>query len=206
MLKQFEFAVFLDQLMIDVISAIGFLLAANRLAEYLLLLLAHLPSIVQNLHQSLPPLIELLLYLAVRANGALDPGMLGDLENGRSLCWIVGDHFVEEVFEVFGKESVGFFLGMRFPKSAHFLLFYQLVVGISRCRLLEGRSASVHDEEDHPCCKNIYLSAVILLTKYLWGHVSLSAKLCLEYPRPVPAFQEAGEAEIRYFEHKGIGK
>jgi hypothetical protein len=79
MLKQFEFAIFLDQLMIDLISAIGFQLAANRLTEYLPLLLAHLPSIVQNIHQSLPPFCELLLYLAVRADGALHPEMLSDL-------------------------------------------------------------------------------------------------------------------------------
>jgi hypothetical protein len=95
---------------------------------------------------------------------------------------------------------------MRFPKSAHFLLFYQFIVGVGRCRFFEGRSAGVHDEEDHPGCKDIDLSAVVLLAKYLWSHLSLSAKFGFEYSRPVPAFQEAGEAEICDFEHKGIGK
>ena len=61
--------------------------------------MAYFAFIAQDLDQSFSALSELLLYLAVRANAALDPGVLGDFEDAWSLCWIVGHHLVEEVFE-----------------------------------------------------------------------------------------------------------
>jgi hypothetical protein len=54
-------------------------------APLLLLLLLHAPLLQSNVHLLLA-LLELLDDLVVRADATLDPGMLGNLNNGGSLA------------------------------------------------------------------------------------------------------------------------
>lgn len=95
---------------------------------------------------------------------------------------------------------------MRLPKDGYFFLFDEFVVGIGGSGPFEWRSARKHNEEDHSCCENICLPAIVFLAEYLRGHVPLRSKHGLQNSLSVPSLEQAAEAEVGYLQLEGLGK
>lgn len=140
-----------------------------------LLLLLFQTTGLQYLVQFNLPLRELLLDFSMAADGLLDPGMSSNLLNLGSFQRIECDYLHKEILEGLAEEPNRPFSGMRLPKDIVLLLLDQLVVGIGRSSLLEGRIASQHDEQYDSSRENIAALSLILLRGDFRSHIPFGA-------------------------------
>lgn len=134
---------------------------------------------LEDIVELLLTLGKFLLYLSVSANCILNPRMRSNSLDFNPLSGIKSNHSNEEILETLREEINSSFSRVGFPENIIFLLFYDLVVGIVWCCLLEGRISSVHDEENHSSSENITTFSFVFFCWYLGGHIAFSTKLSM---------------------------
>ena len=101
---------------------------------------------LQDTVQLLLTLGELLFYFSMSAYSIFNPRMRGNPLNFKPLRRLKSNHMNEEILETLREEISWSFSRMSFPKNIIFLFFYDLIVWIIWCRLLERRISSIHYE------------------------------------------------------------
>jgi len=103
----------------------------------------------------------------------LQPWVSNDVGDGEALMGVKVKHGSHQVLELLVEEAFRLAVLMGCPELLRSICCNQFVVGIFHVCHVEGRMASVENEENHTESKQInYLSLVRLLSVNFWGHES----------------------------------
>lgn len=130
----------------------------------------------QDLFELLKSRLELMFYFILATNNIFNPWVHSYFFNFGSLIGIVSNHSDKQIPKRLIKEICWSSSWVCFPKGRIVLVFDQFIVRIINSCLFKWRIASIHDEQDYPCCKNINFSSLVIFSRNFWCHIPFSSK------------------------------